>query len=217
MSGEIKVSPGGGVRAKQERNKVMKKAIKWLDDNLEEFLLVLLLLGMAVIMGIQVFSRFALKASLSWTEELTRYLFIWAGFLSLSYCCKRCISIKIEQFVAQFSRRTKAIVKVITHTVELAFFLYMIPYAFMYMMSAVESGQVSPALGMPMVYVQAAPFVSFLLVAFRTVQRWIIEFKVSLGQNVYDPAHPEHNTPESFVKAGQSVSSAETGKESSCR
>lgn len=168
-------------------------------------------------MGIQVFSRFALKESLSWTEELTRYLFIWAGFLSLSYCCKRCISIKIEQFVAQFSRRTKAIIKVITHTVELAFFLYMIPYAFMYMMSAVESGQVSPALGMPMVYVQAAPFVSFLLVAFRTVQRWIIEFRVSLGQNVCDPAHPERNTPESFVKAGQSASSAETGKESSCR
>lgn len=196
MSGEIKVSPGGGVRAKQERNKAMKKAIKWLDDNLEEFLLVLLLLGMAVIMGIQVFSRFALKASLLWTEELTRYLFIWAGFLSLSYCCKRCISIKIEQFVAQFSRRTKAIIKVITHTVELAFFLYMIPYTFMYMMSAVESGQVSPALGMPMVC--NAPFVSFLLVAFRTVQRWIIEFRVSLGQNVYDPTHPERNTPESL-------------------
>lgn len=201
----------------QERNKAMRKALKWLDDNLEEFLLVLLLLGMAVIMGIQVFSRFALKESLSWTEELTRYLFIWAGFLSLSYCCKRCISIKIEQFVAQFSRRTKAIIKVITHTVELVFFLYLIPYAFMYMMSAVESGQVSPALGMPMVYVQAAPFVSFLLVAFRTVQRWIIEFRVSLGQNVYDPAHPERNTTESFVKAGQSASSAETGKESSCR
>mgnify|MGYP004463633691 FL=1 len=64
------------MRAMQERNKAMRKALKWLDDNLEEFLLVLLLLGMAVIMGIQVFSRFALKESLSWTEELTRYLFI---------------------------------------------------------------------------------------------------------------------------------------------
>lgn len=49
----------------QERNKAMRKALKWLDDNLEEFLLVVLLLGMAVIMGIQVFSRFALKESLS--------------------------------------------------------------------------------------------------------------------------------------------------------
>lgn len=61
----------------------MAKTIKWLDHNLEEFLLTLLL-AMAVIMGVQVFSRFALRASLSWTEELTRYLFIWAGFLSAS-------------------------------------------------------------------------------------------------------------------------------------
>ena len=96
----------------------MTKAIKWLDHNLEEFLLTILLLAMALIMGVQVFSRFALKASLSWTEELTRYLFIWAGFLSVSYCSKRCISIKIEQFVARFSRRTKAIIKVVNHTIE---------------------------------------------------------------------------------------------------
>jgi TRAP-type C4-dicarboxylate transport system permease small subunit len=190
----------------------MTKAIKWLDHNLEEFLLTLLLLGMAVIMGIQVFSRFALGQSLSWTEELTRYLFIWAGFISVSYCTKRCISIKIEQFVARFSRRTKAILKVVNHTIELAFFFYMIPFAFSYMMSAVESGQVSPALGIPMYYIQAAPFVSFVLVAIRIIQRWIIELRVSLGQEVYDPAHPERNTPDSFIEAGQPVT-ADAGKE----
>ena len=191
----------------------MTKAIKWLDHNFEEFLLTLLLLAMVLIMGLQVFSRFVLKASLSWTEELTRYMFIWAGFLSVSYCSKRCISIKIEQFVARFSRRTKAVIKLVNHTIELAFFFYMIPFAWSYMMSAVESGQVSPALGIPMYFVQAAPFVSFVLVAFRIIQRWIIELKVSLGKNVYDPAHPERNTPESFVKAGQPVSSADGGKE----
>ena len=191
----------------------MNKAIKWLDHNLEEFLLTLLLLGMAVIMGIQVFSRFALKESLSWTEELTRYLFIWAGFLSVSYCTKRCISIKIEQFVAKFSRRTKAIIKVVNHTFELAFFFYMIPFAFSYMMSAVSSGQVSPALGIPMYYIQAAPFVSFVLVAIRIIQRWIIELRISLGQNVYDPAHPERNTPDSFIEAGQAATAADGGKE----
>ena len=193
----------------------MSKAIKWLDHNLEEFILTVLLLGMALIMGIQVFSRFALKASLSWTEELTRYLFIWAGFISVSYCTKRCISIKIEQFVAKFSRRTKAVIKVVNHTIELAFFFYMIPFAFSYMMSAVESGQVSPALGIPMYFVQAAPFVAFVLVAFRIIQRWIIEFRISLGQNVYDPAHPERNTPESFIEANEA--SACAGKEEPCR
>ncbi|MBR2539505.1 MAG: TRAP transporter small permease [Mogibacterium sp.] len=191
----------------------MARIWKWLDHYLEEFILAVLLLGMALIMGIQVFSRFALKESLSWTEELTRYLFIWSGFISVSYCSKRCISIKIEQFVARFSRRNKAIIKVVNHTFELAFFFYMIPFAWSYMMSAVESGQVSPALSIPMYYVQAAPLVSFVLVAFRILQRWIIEFRVARGENVFDPAHPERNTPESFIQANKAAETASGGKE----
>lgn len=97
------------------------RIIKWLDDNVEEFLLVILLLAMTLIMGVQVFFRYALGMSLSWSEELTRYLFIWSGFLSVSYCSKKCLSIKIEQFVAAFPRRGRAIFKVVNHTFELIF------------------------------------------------------------------------------------------------
>lgn len=46
----------------------MRKALHWLDDNLEEFILVVLLIAMAVIMGIQVFCRYALGMSLSSSE-----------------------------------------------------------------------------------------------------------------------------------------------------
>ncbi len=73
----------------------MKKVFVWLNDSLEEFLMVVSLILMTLIMGIQVFSRYVLGASLSWSEELTRYIFVWAGFLSVSFCTKRCISIKI--------------------------------------------------------------------------------------------------------------------------
>lgn len=163
----------------------MKKTLHWLDENLEEFLLVVMLAAMTLIMGIQIFSRYALGQSLSWSEEVTRFLFIWSGFLSVSYCSKKCLSIKIEQFVAAFPRRGKALFKVVNHTFELIFFLYMIPFAYSYMMSAIHSGQLSPACGIPMYYIQAAPFVSFLLVTFRILQRWIIEFKVARGEDVY--------------------------------
>ena len=155
----------------------MKKTLHWLDENLEEFILVIFLIAMTLIMGIQVLCRYVLGMSLSWSEELTRYLFIWCGFLSVSYCSKKCLSIKIEHFI------------------------YMIPFAWSYMMSSVHSGQLSPACGIPMYYIQAAPFVSFILVAFRVLQRWIIEFRVARGENVFDPAHPERNTPESFIQA----------------
>lgn len=179
----------------------MQKIMHWLNESLEEFILVILLIAMTVIMGIQVFSRYILGMSLSWSEELTRYLFIWSSFISVSFCSKKCISIKIEQFVAVFPRRGKAVFKVINHTFELIFFVYMIPFAYSYMMSAVASGQRSPACDIPMYYIQAAPLVSFILVAFRILQRWIIEFQVACGKDVFDPAHPERNTPESFIEA----------------
>ncbi len=99
----------------------MKKVLQRLDRYLEEFLFVVFLGAMTLIMGVQVVSRYVFGMSLSWSEEITRYLFIWSGFLSVSYCSKMCISIKIEQFVSKFSRRTIAWFKVFTHTIELLF------------------------------------------------------------------------------------------------
>lgn len=158
------------------------KIIKWLDNNLEEFLMVIFLLAMTLIMGVQVLSRYAFGTSLSWSEEITRYLFIWSGFISVSYCTKKCISIKIEQFVAAFPKRGKALFKIVNHTIEIIFFIYLIPFAILYLRSAIESGQVSPACGIPMYYIQAAPLISFILVSIRIVQRWIAEFKILLGK-----------------------------------
>ena len=57
-------------------------------------------------------------------------------------------------------------------------------------------------------FIQAAPLVSFVLVAFRVLQRWMIEFRVARGENVFDPAHPERNTPESFIEANAGADNA---------
>ena len=81
------------------------KVLKWLDNNLEQAILLILLCGMTIVMGGQIIARYAFSASLSWSEELTRYLFIWCGFLSVSYCSKKCLSIKIEQFKQNFGYR----------------------------------------------------------------------------------------------------------------
>ena len=80
----------------------MKKILHYLDEYLEEFLMVIFLIAMTLIMGIQVFSRYILGMSLSWSEEITRYLFIWSAFLSVSLCTRKCISIKIDQLYSFF-------------------------------------------------------------------------------------------------------------------
>ncbi len=148
----------------------MKKILHYLDEYLEEFLMVIFLIAMTLIMGIQVFSRYILGMSLSWSEEITRYLFIWSAFLSVSLCTRKCISIKIDQFILNL-------------TVEFVFFVYLIPYSFIYLKNTIESGQVSPACGIPMYYVQAAPFVCFIITAFRIAQRWFGEWKIVLKKD----------------------------------
>ena len=161
----------------------MKKILHYLDEYLEEFLMVISLIAMTLIMGIQVFSRYILGMSLSWSEEITRYLFIWSAFLSVSLCTRKCISIKIDQFIQLFPKRGKSLWKVLNLTVEFVFFVYLIPYSFIYLKNTIESGQVSPACGIPMYYVQAAPFVCFIITAFRIAQRWFGEWKIVLGKD----------------------------------
>ena len=58
------------------------KVLKWLDNNLEQAILLILLCGMTIVMGGQIIARYAFSASLSWSEEITRYMFIISGFIS---------------------------------------------------------------------------------------------------------------------------------------
>lgn len=160
----------------------MKKFIHVIDESLEEILMVLMLAAMTLIMGCQVFSRYILGVSLSWSEEITRYLFIWSAFLSVSLCTRKCISIKVDQFIKMFPKRGKTIFKITNLTVEFVFFVYLIPFSFLYLKATIESGQVSPACGLPMYYVQSAPFFCFILTAFRIVQRWFGEWRILLGK-----------------------------------
>ncbi len=152
------------------------KLIKWLDENFEETILVLLLMMIAVIMGVQVCARYVFGYSLTWSEEVTRYLFVWSAFLSLSYCIKKGISIKLEQIVMILPKKVQPIVKIISYAIELIFFIYMIPFAYSYLIATIDSGQVSPACGIPMYVIQVAPLVCFILASIRVIQRIIIEF-----------------------------------------
>ena len=53
----------------------MKRVFTWLNNSLEEFLMGAGLIMMTAIMGIQVVFRYAFGMSLSWSEEITRYIF----------------------------------------------------------------------------------------------------------------------------------------------
>lgn len=143
------------------------KILKWIDEYLEEALMGGLLVLMAVIMGIQVLCRYCFSYSLTWSEELTRYLFVWAGFISLSYCVKKKISIKITQFEQILSDKVADIMDIVRNVLLLCFTLYMIPFSVRYLEQCINNGSTSASMGIPMYVIQSAPLVGFVLVSFR--------------------------------------------------
>ena len=151
------------------------KLVRWLDDNLEETLLIILLVLMSVVMGIQVVSRYLLNASLSWSEELTRYLFIWSAFLSISYCIKKWISIKIDQIMNLCPKTIYVVLQLVLNIVLFLFFAYLSIHAYHYLLDSIASAQRSPALGIPMYLVQSAPFTGFVLAMIRSFQQILLE------------------------------------------
>ena len=99
------------------------KLLKWLDDYLEEALLLIMLGIMVVVMGIQITARYVFASSLSWSEEITRFLFICSGFLSASYCIKKSLSVKIDQLVNMLPGRGVHIFRLISYSIQLVIFL----------------------------------------------------------------------------------------------
>lgn len=152
------------------------KYIKFLDEYMEELIMIILLVMMTLIMGTQVCARYLFNYSLAWSEEVTRYMYIWSGFISISYCVKKGISIKVDQFISILPNKIETILKMMNYFIEFVFFFYLIPFAYKYFLSAISSNQLSPACNMPMYMVQLAPLVGFILVEFRIIQCWYKEF-----------------------------------------
>lgn len=71
------------------------KVLRWLDKNLELTISSVFLVGMVVAVCMQVLSRYVFPSPISWTEEATRYLFVWMVFTSLGICAKRGKHIRI--------------------------------------------------------------------------------------------------------------------------
>ena len=59
----------------------MKKVISWLDYNLEEVILLVLLGIISVTMMLQIIMRYLFSSPLSWVEELCRYCFVYSGMI----------------------------------------------------------------------------------------------------------------------------------------
>lgn len=149
----------------------MKKVIQAIDEKLEEYLLVAILAFMVTIIFIQVIMRYAFQNSLSWSEEITRYLFVWICWLGAGYAVKHDKHITITVFRDKLPERIRIFVEYIALIMWIGFSIFMCGNSWRLAHKILLQNQLAPATQIPMAYAYAAIPVGFLVMSLRLIQQ----------------------------------------------
>lgn len=131
--------------------------------------------AMSILVILQVVFRYAIQSSLSFSEELARFLFVWSTFLGTAIALSRRAHVSIEIIVANLPRKIKKAVILVTNSVGFVFFSILIWYGIKMSLRTVD--QTSAAMGLPMCFVYAAVPVSGLILLLNLVYNGYEEYQ----------------------------------------
>ncbi len=134
----------------------MRKMLDFL-DKIIMFILVLVLCAMLISGTMQVVWRYVLKASLSWSEEFMRFLYVWATLLGVCCGIRRSSFAVIDSFldfIGKKSPMAKKVMQFLGYAIQIMVFLLLIIYGWQFTMKGLT--QRSPAMGMNMAIVYSA-------------------------------------------------------------
>ena len=142
----------------------MRQILKIYDKAEEYFLVGSLVLTVSIIF-LQVVMRYVFNASLSWSEELTRYIFIWQIWLGASIGFRERKHIKVEITKKFFGPRTIIFLDMLADLIWMAINVYFVYGGTLLVSNLVKNQSVSTALLIPLWIVYAAlPFSCAVLV-----------------------------------------------------
>ena len=124
-----------------------------------------------------VFTRYAMGAQASWSEELARFLLIWIGILGAAYASGQNMHLAIDLVSTKLSDAANKHLNLFIRGLIIAFalFVLVIGGARLIYISQVL-GQLSPALRLPMSFVYAAvPLSGLLIIYYKLTEEWKME------------------------------------------
>lgn len=149
-------------------------------DKLEKFILgilALLFATMVIALFYQIVMRFIFQSANTWSEELTRYSFIWMSMLGSAIATRRSRNMDVDFLVNKMPKMMKIVNSFITKGLIIAFLLVIVIYGIS--LVSMTYKQLSPGLRVPMAYMYASVPTGGILMLLFTVEIIINNIKNS--------------------------------------
>lgn len=139
----------------------MKKGIIYYLNEVEEKFLVYSFMFSLALVFVQVCCR-ELGHSLSWSEEIARYLFIWQCWISVSLAERSKVHIRITMLTKNFNQKVRFILEILVNAAVCAINVFFIFWGVKMVAFLMSAGTTSTAVNIPMWLIYAAmPIGSF--------------------------------------------------------
>ena len=146
------------------------KFLKMLNNHLEEYLLVLLMVAEVIIVFAQVITRFILKTPLAWSEEIARYMFIWLVWIGAAYATKENKNIKIDILSSKFTGGMKILAEIFAGVLFIGLMVFMFYTSGKVTYTVYKSNSIATGSHMPMWIAWFSLPLSMALMTIRFIQ-----------------------------------------------
>lgn len=157
-------------------------------DNLENYICRVLLALFVIILFAQILSRNLFNHSLSWTEELVTYMFVWFAFFGASYAAKLAAHNRVTFQFKLMPRKVAVALEALSDLIWICFNCYFVYLSVMFFIKANVFWK-SQTLGVPMKYLYLILPIAFSLMTLRVLQ--VNYYKLVKGIDIRDPETQE--------------------------
>lgn len=155
----------------------MKKVFAWLDKNFEPVLMTVLFYAMTALVTLQVILRFVFNSGFAWGEEVSRFIFVWLMYFSISYTTRNHRHIKVTFLVGKLNEKLQKIVMIIVDFLFVGFSTVVFMSAIRICQSVIEYNDRAVTIDVSMNIIYGAGLVGFAIMMIRLIQGIVWKFK----------------------------------------
>ncbi len=154
-------------------------------DNIESYICRTLLAVFVCLLFAQIVSREVFSHSLSWTEELAVYMFVWFVFFGASYAAKLSAHNRVTFHFKLLPPKVALWSEALADLIWIAFNCYFVYLAYDFVFNRMNLFWKSQTLGVPMKYIYLILPIAFSLMTIRIIQ--VNYYKLIKGVDIRDP------------------------------
>lgn len=138
-------------------------------DRLVEAVIVMIFIALVVVGAAQIFNRFVLNSSLSWSEEFQRYAHIWLVYLAVPVAYNRGTHIGVDIIRSLLPRWLESVIGFLVNVLWLALSVAILVLAMQIM--RITGSQTAPGLGISYDYIYMGLVVGAAYLLFVVVRK----------------------------------------------